>query len=58
MTVLIPVAKGGEYLEVHPSTLAGHKAAGWTECEPRVEAEVAPEQNEAPAKRGRKAKAD
>lgn len=32
---LIPVAKGGEYLEVHPSTLANHKRLGWSECEKR-----------------------
>lgn len=32
---LIAVAKGGEYLEVHPSTLADHKRLGWTECEKR-----------------------
>lgn len=29
---LIPVSKAGEYLEVHPSTLANHKTLGWTEC--------------------------
>jgi hypothetical protein len=29
---LIPVAKHGEYLEVHPSALAQHKALGWIEC--------------------------
>lgn len=32
---LIPVSKGDDYLEVHPTTLASHKAAGWIECEPR-----------------------
>jgi hypothetical protein len=30
--VFIPVAKDGEYIEVHPSTLAAHKAIGWREC--------------------------
>lgn len=29
---LIPVSKAGEYLEVHPTALAQHKALGWTEC--------------------------
>lgn len=43
---LIPVSKGGDYLEVHPTTLASHKAAGWKECEQR--------KHEAPAKAGRK----
>jgi hypothetical protein len=32
---LIPVSKGADYLEVHPTTLAGHKAVGWTECAKR-----------------------
>lgn len=32
---LIPVSKGADYLEVHPTTLAGHKAVGWAECEKR-----------------------
>ena len=32
---LIPVAKGGEYLEVHPTTLAAHRQLGWRECEKR-----------------------
>jgi hypothetical protein len=32
---LIAVAKGADYLEVHPTTLAGHKAVGWVECERR-----------------------
>lgn len=29
---LIPVSKAGEYLEVHPTALAQHKALGWAEC--------------------------
>ncbi len=29
---LIPVAKSGEYLEVHPSTLADHQRLGWAPC--------------------------
>lgn len=29
---LIPVAKGGEYLEVHPATLADHQRLGWVPC--------------------------
>lgn len=33
MNHLIPVSKDGEYIEVHPSTLAQHKALGWVECE-------------------------
>jgi hypothetical protein len=36
---LIPVSKGADYLEVHPTTLAGHKAVGWVECEKRETAE-------------------
>lgn len=32
---LVPVSKGAEYLEVHPTTLANHKALGWAECEKR-----------------------
>jgi hypothetical protein len=32
---LIAVSKGADYLEVHPTTLAGHKAVGWTECAKR-----------------------
>ncbi len=32
---LIPVTKGGEYLEVHPTTLADHKRCGWLECAKR-----------------------
>jgi hypothetical protein len=31
---LIPVQKDGATLEVHPSTLAAHEAAGWAVCEP------------------------
>jgi hypothetical protein len=40
MPELIPVAKGGEYLEVHPSTLRDHKRCGWAECERRAPAEA------------------
>lgn len=39
-TELIPVANGGEYLEVHPTALANHKELGWAECarrEPAVD---------------------
>lgn len=31
-TELIPVAKGGEYIEVNPATLAAHLALGWVQC--------------------------
>lgn len=31
-TELIPVAKDGEYLEVHPTALADHMAMGWSMC--------------------------
>lgn len=34
-TELIPVAKGGEYLEVHPTALANHRELGWAACERR-----------------------
>lgn len=30
---LIPVAKDGEYIEVHPSTLDDHKRLGWVPCD-------------------------
>lgn len=43
MNDLIPVAKGGEYLEVHPTTLANHKALGWTECARRENVDADPE---------------
>lgn len=46
---LIPVSKGGDYLEVHPVTLPEHKRLGWEECEKR--------QPEQPKPKG-KAKAD
>ena len=36
---LIAVAKGDDYLEVHPTTLKAHKAAGWKECPKREAAE-------------------
>lgn len=56
--MLIPVQKDGQVIEVHPSTLAAHEAAGWVQCE-RVE--FAPpepqEQAEAPKRRGRPPKA-
>lgn len=32
---LIPVSKGVEYLEVHPTTLAAHREQGWRECAKR-----------------------
>jgi hypothetical protein len=55
---LISVSKHGEYLEVHPTTLAQHKALGWKEC-PKQEAEE-PTSDESisvePKKRGRPAK--
>ena len=35
-TALIPVAKDGDYLEVHPTTLQAHRLKGWRECERRV----------------------
>lgn len=41
MNDLIPVAKSGEYLEVHPSCLAAHKEIGWRECERQAAVEVA-----------------
>lgn len=30
---LIPVSKDGDYIEIHPATLADHKRMGWLECE-------------------------
>lgn len=49
---LTPVTKDGEYIEVHPSTLADHKRLGWVECA-RQEAEQADK-----PKPGRKPKAE
>lgn len=34
---LIPVTKDGQYLEVHPTALSGHKAVGWKECEKKAD---------------------
>ena len=36
---LIPVAKAGDYLEVHPSCLQAHRELGWRECERREQTE-------------------
>ncbi|MGE8367005.1 HeH/LEM domain-containing protein [Cupriavidus sp.] len=36
-TELIPVELAGEYIEVHPSTLAAHAARGWRQCAKREE---------------------
>lgn len=49
MSELIPVTKGGEYIEVHPLTLAEHERLGWVRCERRepVQADESP-------RRGRK----
>lgn len=41
---LIPVTKGGEYLEVHPTALADHQRCGWAQCA-RQEAADAPDTN-------------
>ncbi|MES2262106.1 MAG: HeH/LEM domain-containing protein [Pseudomonadota bacterium] len=30
-TELIPISRGGEYLEVHPTALQNHRELGWTE---------------------------
>lgn len=49
MIELVPVSKYGEYIEVHPSTLAAHKAVGWRECERR---EVGDEAAEGSARLG------
>jgi hypothetical protein len=52
---LIAVSKDGEYLEVHPTALAQHKALGWKECqkqEPTSDDALAVETK----KRGRPAK--
>jgi len=32
MIELIPVFKGDDYLEVHPTTLGNHIAIGWRQC--------------------------
>lgn len=36
---LIPVTKHGEYIEVHPVTLAQHQALGWVKCARQERAE-------------------
>lgn len=38
---LIPVEMAGQYLEVHPTTLAAHEALGWRRCAKREDAEGA-----------------
>lgn len=64
MQDLIPVAKAGDYLEVHPSCLQAHRELGWRECERREQADEGEpdsqqaDQSATPAKRGRKAKAE
>lgn len=42
-TEFIPVAKGSDYIEVHPAALAGHQAVGWKVCGRREPAEDASE---------------
>lgn len=42
---LIPVAKAGYYLEVHPTALAAHKALGWSECARQAEAVDVPSED-------------
>lgn len=52
--ILIPVAKDGEYLEVHPTTLKAHQSLGWVECERQEAAddsESQPQDTEAATKR-------
>lgn len=46
MSELIPVAKGDEYHEVHPTCLAAHKAIGFVECERREVAETEAKEGE------------
>lgn len=52
---LIPVRKGGEYIEVHPVALAQHKKLGWRECE-RVDTAPTADPPEAAPIKARKAK--
>lgn len=40
-TELIALAKDGEYIEVHPTTLENHVELGWHACERREVAELA-----------------
>ncbi len=40
---LVPVSKGVEYLEVHPSTLQAHVAMGWLQCQRRESSEGEPD---------------
>lgn len=43
---LVAVSKGADYLEVHPTTLAAHRAAGWAPC---IKREVAAEVDSKPS---------
>lgn len=47
---LIPVSKAGEYIEVHPATLAEHKQLGWVECEKREPEPEAPTEHSSTGK--------
>lgn len=57
---LVTVTKDGEFLEVHLTALAQHKALGWEECEKRSKAQGESTSDESTAvetkKRGRPAK--
>lgn len=41
MIELIPVSKDGAYIEVHPTTVASHRAVGWRECAKQEQADPA-----------------
>jgi hypothetical protein len=33
---LVPVSKGADYLEVHPTALSNHLSLGWSKCQRRL----------------------
>jgi hypothetical protein len=53
-TILTPVSRAGEYLEVHPTALANHKELGWAECERRETVAVEDPSGDAAASEPRK----
>lgn len=52
---LIALAKDGDYIEVHPTTLENHMELGWRQCERREVAEPAVEDTTTAKPKGKKA---
>ena len=53
-TELIALAKDGDYIEVHPTTLENHMELGWRACDRREVAEPAADDATAPKPKGKK----